>query len=103
MALVWSCDTSVPTNPPSVSGTTFLNLTRDGKPRKLWGQGPAGTQIPLSVLQGAEVRDVTIQSIDRAQHVRNLQRVTGAREVVEGVPARRQQRLHVRALLERER
>lgn len=38
--------------------------------RKLWGQGPAGTQIPLSVLQGAEVRDVTIQSIDRAQHVR---------------------------------
>lgn len=38
--------------------------------RKLWGQGPAGTQIPLSVLQGAEVRDLTIQSIDRAQHLR---------------------------------
>lgn len=38
--------------------------------RKLWGRGPAGTQIPLSVLQGAEVRDVTVQSIDRAQHLR---------------------------------
>jgi len=38
--------------------------------RKLWGQGPAGTHIPLSVLQGAEVRDVTVQSIDRAQHLR---------------------------------
>jgi len=38
--------------------------------RKLWGVGPAGTQIPLSVLQGAEVRDVTVESIDRAQHLR---------------------------------
>jgi len=38
--------------------------------RKLWGKGPAGTQIPVSVLQGAEVKDVMIQSIDRDQHLR---------------------------------
>lgn len=38
--------------------------------RKLWGQGPAGTQIPLSVLQGSEVRDLTIESVDRAEHLR---------------------------------
>jgi S1-C subfamily serine protease len=38
--------------------------------RKLWGKGPAGTQIPLSVLQGAQMRDLVIQSIDRIQHLR---------------------------------
>jgi S1-C subfamily serine protease len=38
--------------------------------RKLWGKGPAGTAIPLSVLQGAEMRDLVIPSIDRTQHLR---------------------------------
>ncbi|MCC6533044.1 MAG: serine protease [Burkholderiales bacterium] len=38
--------------------------------RKLWGKGPAGTKIPLSVLQGAEVKDLVIESIDRSQHLR---------------------------------
>jgi S1-C subfamily serine protease len=38
--------------------------------RKLWSRGPAGTQIPLSVLQGAEVKDVVVQSIDREDHMR---------------------------------
>lgn len=38
--------------------------------RKLWGQGPAGTKIPLSVLQGGEVRELVVDSIDRAQHLR---------------------------------
>jgi S1-C subfamily serine protease len=38
--------------------------------RKLWGKGPAGTQIPLSVLQGAQMRDLVIHSIDRIQHLR---------------------------------
>jgi len=38
--------------------------------RKLWGKGPAGTQIPVSVLQGAEVKDLVIQSIDRDQHLK---------------------------------
>ena len=38
--------------------------------QKLWGKGPAGTQIPVSVLQGAQMRDLVIQSVDRAQHLR---------------------------------
>ena len=38
--------------------------------RKLWGKGPAGTQIPVSVLQGAEMRDLVIKSMDREQHLR---------------------------------
>jgi S1-C subfamily serine protease len=38
--------------------------------RKLWSKGPAGTEIPLSVLQGAQMKDFVIQSMDRAQHVR---------------------------------
>lgn len=38
--------------------------------RKLWGRGPAGTHIPLSVLQGAEVKDVVVQSMDRDEHMK---------------------------------
>ena len=38
--------------------------------RKLWAKGPAGTEIGLSVLQGAQMKDVVIQSIDRTQHLR---------------------------------
>ena len=38
--------------------------------RKLWGKGPAGTQIPLSVLQGAQMRDLVVHSMDRVQHLR---------------------------------
>jgi S1-C subfamily serine protease len=38
--------------------------------RKLWSKGPAGTEIPLSVLQGAQMKDFIIQSMDRAKHVR---------------------------------
>lgn len=39
--------------------------------RKLWGQGPAGTPIPLSVLQGAEVKNLVVPSIDRTEHLRS--------------------------------
>jgi serine protease Do len=38
--------------------------------RKLWAKGPAGTEIELSVLQGAQMKDVVIQSIERTQHLR---------------------------------
>ncbi|MGH8665068.1 MAG: S1C family serine protease [Burkholderiales bacterium] len=38
--------------------------------RKLWSKGPAGTEIPLSVLQGAQMKDFVIESRDRSQHVR---------------------------------
>jgi len=38
--------------------------------RKLWGKGPAGTKIPLSILQDAQMRDLVVDSMDRAQHLR---------------------------------
>lgn len=38
--------------------------------RKIWNRGGAGTDIPLKVLQGIDVRDVTIHSIDRVEYFR---------------------------------
>jgi S1-C subfamily serine protease len=37
---------------------------------KLWGAGPPGTAVRLTVLQGAEVREVVVRSIDRMQFMR---------------------------------
>jgi S1-C subfamily serine protease len=36
--------------------------------RKVWAMGKAGVSVPLSVLQGAKVRDITVRSIDRDQY-----------------------------------
>ena len=38
--------------------------------RKVWRRGAAGADIPLRVLQGIDVRDITVHSIDRAQYFR---------------------------------
>jgi serine protease Do len=38
--------------------------------RKLWARGAAGAQVPLKVLQGMEIRDVTVRSIDRVEYFR---------------------------------
>jgi S1-C subfamily serine protease len=38
--------------------------------RKVWNRGGAGTVIPLKLLQGAEVREVRIKSIDRVDYFR---------------------------------
>jgi S1-C subfamily serine protease len=38
--------------------------------RKLWAVGPAGAPVPLKVLQGSSVRDVTVRSIDRIEYFR---------------------------------
>ncbi|MGH8724036.1 MAG: PDZ domain-containing protein, partial [Burkholderiales bacterium] len=38
--------------------------------RKIWGRGAAGAEVPLKVLQGARVRDVTVRSIDRIDYFR---------------------------------
>jgi len=37
---------------------------------KVWGRGAAGAEVPLKVLQGSRVRDVTVRSIDRVQYFR---------------------------------
>lgn len=38
--------------------------------RKVWARGEAGVEVPLRVLQGMQVRDVTVRSIDRLQYFR---------------------------------
>ena len=38
--------------------------------RKVWSRGSAGTDIPLRVLQGIDVRNVTVHSIDRVEYFR---------------------------------
>jgi S1-C subfamily serine protease len=38
--------------------------------RRIWERGAAGVEVPLKVLQGAQVRDVKVRSIDRIEYFR---------------------------------
>ncbi len=38
--------------------------------RKVWARGAAGVEVPLRVLQGVQVREVTVRSIDRVEYFR---------------------------------
>jgi S1-C subfamily serine protease len=38
--------------------------------RKIWSLGAAGVEVPLRVVQGAQIRDLTLRSIDRMQYFR---------------------------------
>jgi S1-C subfamily serine protease len=38
--------------------------------RKVWSLGAAGTEIPLRVLQGADLKELKVRSIDRFQYFR---------------------------------
>jgi S1-C subfamily serine protease len=38
--------------------------------RKLWARGEAGVEIPLRVLQGAQVKEIAVRSIDRMNYFR---------------------------------
>lgn len=38
--------------------------------RKLWSRGAAGIDVPLRLLQGMQVRDLKLRSIDRTEHFR---------------------------------
>jgi serine protease Do len=38
--------------------------------RKVWARGPAGVEIPLSILHGSSTREVMLTSMDRHQHLR---------------------------------
>jgi serine protease Do len=38
--------------------------------RKLWARGAAGVEVPLRVLQGAQLRDLRVRSIDRLEYFR---------------------------------
>ena len=38
--------------------------------RKVWARGEAGVEVPLRVLQGAQLRDINVRSMDRASYFR---------------------------------
>jgi S1-C subfamily serine protease len=38
--------------------------------RKVWGRGAAGTDIPLRLLQGLDVKEIDVHSIDRVEYFR---------------------------------
>jgi serine protease Do len=38
--------------------------------RKLWARGAAGVEVPLGILQGTSMRELTLKSVDRRQHLR---------------------------------
>lgn len=38
--------------------------------RKVWSRGPAGVDIPVRVLQGTQVKDLSVRSIDRLEYFR---------------------------------
>ncbi len=41
--------------------------------RKVWARGAAGVEVPLRVLQGMQVKDVSVRSMDRLQYFRQKQ------------------------------
>ena len=38
--------------------------------RKVWGRGEAGVEIPLRLLQGTQVKDIVVRSVERASYFR---------------------------------
>lgn len=50
----------------AVAGETVR--TRPEFYRKVWARGAAGTGIPLKLLQGVEIRDLDVASIDRVEY-----------------------------------
>ncbi len=38
---------------------------------KMWGVGAAGVDVPLTVMQGVDMRDIKVKSIDRAEYFRD--------------------------------
>ena len=39
--------------------------------RKVWALGSAGVEVPLNILRGTKIRDITVKSIDRDQLLRH--------------------------------
>jgi len=58
------------------AGDIILGVAGDGVRtqaefyRTVWSRGGAGTDIPLRVLQGIDVKDLTVHSIDRVEYFR---------------------------------
>ncbi len=53
----------------SVNGEKVTSLDRFYQ--KLWTSGPAGVDVPMTLLHGVDMRQVTVRSIDRMQYARH--------------------------------
>jgi S1-C subfamily serine protease len=38
--------------------------------RKVWALGDAGVEVPLGILRGIKIRDITVKSVDRNRLLR---------------------------------
>ncbi len=47
--------------------------------RKVWALGTAGVKVPISILRGTKIQDITVQSADRYQHLK-LSPAAGAKK-----------------------
>jgi serine protease Do len=58
------------------AGDIILGVGRDGVHtqaefyKRVWSRGKAGDEIPLKVLQGLDIKDVKVRSIDRTEYFR---------------------------------
>jgi serine protease Do len=58
------------------AGDIILGVGRDGVHtqaefyKRVWNRGKAGDEIPLKVLQGLDIKDVKVRSIDRTEYFR---------------------------------
>ena len=50
--------------------------------RKVWALGTAGVKVPISILRGATIQDVTIDSADRYQHLKLSPATGGKKEML---------------------
>jgi len=50
--------------------------------RKVWALGTAGVKVPLSILRGTRIQDITLQSADRYQFMKRGPEVDGKRETL---------------------
>jgi len=50
--------------------------------RKVWALGTAGVKVPLSILRGTKIQDITLQSADRYQFIKRGPEVDGKRETL---------------------
>ena len=50
--------------------------------RKVWALGTAGVKVPLSILRGTKIQDITLQSADRYQFIKQGPEMDGKRETL---------------------
>ena len=50
--------------------------------RKVWALGTAGVEVPISILRGTEIQDITVRSDDRYKYLKLDQVVSGKKETL---------------------